>query len=117
MNNQATNVEFEGRDSIPAAPTVHSPRSVDFAFGYASLANVGRLVAPGGADERRSHHKFKVDRLVDFRPKAASKLSAPRGVYKITKLLPSRDVELQYRIKNAAEDHERVADESELGLL
>jgi hypothetical protein len=36
----------------------------------------------------------------------------PRSAYKLRKLLPERDGELQYRIKNAAEDHERVAGES-----
>jgi hypothetical protein len=41
----------------------------------------------------------------------------PRGAYKITKLLPERDGELQYGIKNAAEDHERVVGESELAAL
>ena len=37
-------------------------------------------------------HKFKVDQLVDYRPKAAVKLSVLP--YKITKLLPDRDGEL-----------------------
>jgi hypothetical protein len=41
----------------------------------------------------------------------------PRSAYKLRKLLPERDGELQYRIKNAAEDHERVAGESELAPL
>ena len=35
----------------------------------------------------------------------------------LRKLLPERDGELQYRIKDAAEDHERVAGESELAPL
>ena len=46
--------------------------------------------------------------------RGASKLSIPRGAYKITRLLPECEGELQYRIKNAAEEHERVASESEL---
>jgi hypothetical protein len=60
-------------------------------------------------------HKFNVDQLVDYVPKGVSGLSVPRGAYKITKLLPERDGELQYRVKSAAEGHERVALESELG--
>jgi hypothetical protein len=59
-------------------------------------------------------HKFRVDQVVEYAPKGASKLSLPRGAYKITKQLPERDGELQYRIKNAAENHERVAGESDL---
>ena len=35
----------------------------------------------------------------------------------ILKQLPERDGELQYRIKSAAEEHERVALESELGAV
>ena len=62
----------------------------------------------------RAGHKFNVDQVVDYVPKGASKFSVPRGAYKITKLLPARDGELQYRIKNATEDHERVASESEV---
>ena len=65
----------------------------------------------------RAGHKFNVDQVVDYVPKGASKFSVPRGAYKITKLLPERDGELQYRIKNATEDHERVGSESELATL
>ena len=39
------------------------------------------------------------------------------GAYEIRKQLPERDGELQYRIKSAAEEHERVALESELGAV
>ena len=45
----------------------------------------------------RAGHKFNVDQVVDYVPKGASKFSVPRGAYKITKLLPERDGELQYR--------------------
>jgi hypothetical protein len=65
----------------------------------------------------RSGHKFSVDQMVEYAPKGASKFSLPRGAYKIVKQLPERDGELQYRIKSAAEDHERVAGESELSRL
>ena len=65
----------------------------------------------------RAGHKFNVDQVVDYGPKGASKFSVPRSTYKLRKLLPERDGELQYRIKNAAEDHERVAGESELAPL
>jgi hypothetical protein len=54
---------------------------------------------------------------VEFRPKKGSPISSARGAYEITKLLPERDGEFQYRIRNTAEDHERVADESELVTL
>ena len=65
----------------------------------------------------RAGHKFNLDQVVDYGPKGASEFSVPRSAYKLRKLLPERDGELQYRIKNAAEDHERVAGESELAPL
>jgi hypothetical protein len=46
-----------------------------------------------------------------------SPISSARGAYEIRKQLPERDGELQYRIKSAAEEHERVALESELGAV
>jgi hypothetical protein len=60
-------------------------------------------------------HKFHIGQLVEFRPRKGSPISAARGAYEILKQLPERDGELQYRIKNAAEEDERVALESELG--
>jgi hypothetical protein len=60
-------------------------------------------------------HKFHIGQLVEFRPKKGSPISAARGAYEILKQMPKRDGELQYRIKNAAEQHERIALESEQG--
>ena len=65
----------------------------------------------------RGGHKFHVGQLVEFRPKQGSPISSARGAYEIRKQLPERDGELQYRIKSAAEEHERVALESELGAV
>jgi hypothetical protein len=36
------------------------------------------------------------------------------GPYSVTKLLPHNGREFEYRIKSASEEHERVAQESEL---
>jgi hypothetical protein len=40
--------------------------------------------------------------------------TATGGSYIVVKQLPQRDGEFEYRIRNAAEPHERVAPESEL---
>ena len=40
--------------------------------------------------------------------------SATGGSYVVTKQLPERDGEFEYRIKSVSEPHERVARESEL---
>jgi hypothetical protein len=62
----------------------------------------------------RMSHKFHIGQLVEFHPKKGAPISAARGAYEILKQLPERDGELQYRIKNAAEQHERIALASEL---
>jgi hypothetical protein len=43
-------------------------------------------------------------------------VSAALGAFEVTKQLPERDGEFEYRIKNVAEPHERVARESELSI-
>lgn len=60
-----------------------------------------------------SHHKFKLGQSVQY---VTSKLQAETspGGFKITRLLPSAGHDQQYRIKNASEPYERVAQESQL---
>jgi hypothetical protein len=65
----------------------------------------------------RMGHKFHIGQLVEFRPKKGSPISSARGAYEVLKQLPEREGELQYRIKSAVEEHERVAFESELRAL
>jgi hypothetical protein len=60
-------------------------------------------------------HRFRVGQTVQFRTKPFY-VSASLGVFEVTKLLPERDGEFEYRIKNVAEPHERVARESELSV-
>jgi hypothetical protein len=59
-----------------------------------------------------SNHKFKVGQSVNcswpFGPVRGS------GIYTITQLLPPEGDDYQYKIKSAAEPHERVAKESQL---
>ena len=62
-------------------------------------------------------HKFYIGQPVEFRPKKGSPVSSARGAYEILKQLPERDGELQYRIKRAVEEHERVALQSEPGAF
>ena len=62
-------------------------------------------------------HKFRVGRLVEFRPQERSPLSVAGGACEILKQLPERDGELQYRIKSPAEEHELIAFESELRAM
>jgi hypothetical protein len=53
------------------------------------------------------------------RPKMATnkfKLGQTRGAYEVTKQLPEREGQFEYRIKSSREPHERVVRESELSL-
>ena len=58
-------------------------------------------------------HKFKIGQSVNYTsaPPGAARGS---GIYKITQLLPPEGDDFQYRIKSAAEPHERVVKESQL---
>jgi hypothetical protein len=53
--------------------------------------------------------------MVQFRTKPFY-VSAALGVFEVITQLPERDGELEYRIKNSTEPHERVARESELSI-
>ena len=57
-------------------------------------------------------HKFHVGQLVQLTPTISR--NVPGGSYEITKKLPERSGEFEYRIKSMNEPHERVARESEL---
>jgi hypothetical protein len=70
----------------------------------ASRVGPGRRAMPS--------HKFKIGDTVMLRP--AVSRNVPGGIYEVTKQLPHNGREFEYRIKSAAEEHERVALESEL---
>jgi hypothetical protein len=60
-----------------------------------------------------SKHKFAVGQMVDFLP-GPTDANARRGKYKVERQMPSETRDLQYRIKNAEDGHERVVVESRL---
>jgi hypothetical protein len=59
-------------------------------------------------------HKFHIGQLVQFSPDRSERSSAPSGVYEVIKKLPHNGQEYEYRIKNAREEYERTAKESQL---
>ena len=65
---------------------------------------------PGSVHE----HKFKVGQSVSFTSGPFGR-GGTNGIYKVTHLLPPEGDDFQYKIKCAAEPHERVAKESRLG--
>ena len=58
-------------------------------------------------------HKYKVGQSVHYTSNVLRRFGAT-GNFLIVNLLPPEGDELQYRIKSAAEPHERVAKESQL---
>jgi hypothetical protein len=61
-----------------------------------------------------SEHKFRVGQTVEFFPEPGVD-RASRGRYKIVSLLPPAGNMPQYRVKSAADGHERMVREGELG--
>jgi hypothetical protein len=57
-------------------------------------------------------HKFRVGQTVFIQP--SLRLNFPGGPYIVTKKLPERDGDAQYRVRNINEPHERVVHESDL---
>ncbi len=57
--------------------------------------------------------KFKIGQTVFVVARDVGR-NMPSGTYVITKVLPSRDGEPEYRIKSVSEPHERVVRESQL---
>jgi hypothetical protein len=60
-----------------------------------------------------TNHKFRIGQSVNYTSGLFGAASAS-GVYQITQLLPPEGDDFQYKIKSAAEPHERVAKESQL---
>jgi hypothetical protein len=60
-------------------------------------------------------HKFHLGQAVSYR--AALGLYAASGAYVVTAKLPERDGEYEYRIRNLAEAHERMAREYQLEVM
>jgi len=60
-----------------------------------------------------SSHKFRIGQSVNY-TSGPFGVGSGSGVYKITQLLPPEGDDFQYKIKSAAEPHERVAKESQL---
>jgi hypothetical protein len=60
-------------------------------------------------------HKFRIGQMVTYRPTERGQ-DAPPGAYMVIARLPESDDDgqLEYRIRNLNEEHERVAKETEL---
>jgi hypothetical protein len=73
------------------------------------------IALPYGNQKERfvPDHKFKVGQAVHSTGGPFGSAS-PNNIYKVTQLLPPEGGDFQYRIKSAAEQHERVAKESQL---
>ena len=59
-----------------------------------------------------STHKFRIGQTVFLTPSLL--LDIPRGAYVVTKKLPERDGEFEYRVKSDTEPHERIVSESQV---
>jgi hypothetical protein len=64
-------------------------------------------------DRQAAEHKFRAGQKVTLAPNIANRGAGGAG-YVVTKQLPERGGEFEYRVKSPSESHERVARESEL---
>ena len=62
------------------------------------------------ASDTMPTHKFKIGQTVFLSPS----LGIPGGAYVVTRKLPEREGEFEYRVKRANEPRERVVRESQL---
>ncbi|MEJ0016342.1 MAG: hypothetical protein WDN25_07195 [Acetobacteraceae bacterium] len=60
-----------------------------------------------------SRHKFKIGQTVHLVPNRLER-HVPGGAYKIERVLPDEGRDLQYRVKNVQDGHERVVNEAQL---
>jgi hypothetical protein len=58
-------------------------------------------------------HRFTLGEIVQYSP-AGRMLSAARGTYAVTGILPENEGQPEYRIKHFSEEFERIAQEGEL---
>ena len=102
----------ESYDLIRFADNLSNPlyRSADAIRG--NLAATRPIQSMAIEDAVRSH-RFKIGQSVNY-TLGPFGVSSGSGVYKITQLLPPEGDDFQYKIKSAAEPHERVVKESQL---
>ena len=91
--------------SIRIASTRTCPRS----SGSTCWTIIAGSLRPRGRRQALIMHKFHFGQTVEYRARYAS-----WGAYVVTAKLPERDDEYEYRIRNLAEAHERMARESDL---
>jgi hypothetical protein len=78
----------------------------------AMAAMAGKIAACHGPP---AEHKFRTGQRVMLTPSLMNR-SAAGGGYVVTRQLPERDGEFEYRIRSMSESHERVARESQLAV-
>jgi hypothetical protein len=92
------------------------PRPQDAILGGARAGFEAALTTkPFAGESTMADHKFHIGQAVQFSTKPYY-VNAALGFFEVTKQLPERDGEFEYRIKNVTEPHERVARESELSV-
>jgi hypothetical protein len=117
------------------SPSKHKPLTALTALGLGQTMFVcvpPRLVEMASLFLRRAHHpeaiwllrcvpfyggavhKFNIGQTVFLERYLERPLGASGGAYVITKRLPERDGEFEYRIKSVNEPHERAVRESQL---
>ena len=87
-----------------------SPRTPTYP---ARIAKGSSLPVEAGKGFIVSRHRFKVGQTVHLMPNRLER-HVPGGAYTIQRALPDEGRDLQYRVKNVQDGHERVVSEAQL---
>jgi hypothetical protein len=102
----------ESYDLIRFADNLSNPlyRSADTFRGNLAATRPIQSIA---IEDAVSSHRFKIGQSVNYKSGPIG-VGSGSGVYKITRLLPPEGDDFQYKIKSAAEPHEKIVKESQL---
>ena len=116
-------VETRGAGIVVQPELTQLLRLVDAAELPTTGCEVRRYLEPDGGEgseqvmpQRFTSWEAIFQTLRGAFPDGRYHVGAALGAFEVTKQLPERDGEFEYRIKNVAEPHERVARESELSV-
>jgi hypothetical protein len=100
---------------LPCRSRSGFPLAFSAVKAHIRTASSGGLDPPadGGKGVVVSRHRFKVGQTVHLVPNRLER-HVPAGAYTIQRQLPDEGRELQYRVKNAQDGHERVVSEAQL---
>ena len=98
----------EAERHAAAVRNMHRLRALRLSRANRQALRTGKMTGPGGMPI----YKFQIGQTVFLTPSLSQNISG--GAYIITKKLPERNGEFEYRVRGVNDPYERVVRESEL---